>query len=101
MPKINVEKPFPFSPDGKSVVEVEAGEQHVSERCAEVAVEHLKVATLSDNQDSDPPEDPDPEKGPEAEPATDETPAPGEAPASEPAAEPEKPAGKKTRTDKR
>lgn len=46
MPKINVEKPFPFSPDGKSVVEVEAGEQDVSDRCAEVAVEHLKVATL-------------------------------------------------------
>lgn len=46
MPKINVEKPFPFSPDGKSVVEVEAGEQEVSERCAEVAVKHLKVATL-------------------------------------------------------
>lgn len=46
MPIIKVEKPFPFSPDGKSVVDVEAGEQEVSERCATVAVEHLKVATL-------------------------------------------------------
>ena len=46
MPKINVEKPFPFSPDGKSVTDVEVGEQEVSDRCAEVAVEHLKVATL-------------------------------------------------------
>lgn len=46
MPKINVKKAFPYSPDGKSVVEIEAGEQEVSERCAEVAVEHLKVATL-------------------------------------------------------
>lgn len=46
MPKINVEKAFPFSPDGKSVHEVEVGEQEVSDRCAEVAVEHLKVATL-------------------------------------------------------
>lgn len=46
MPKINVEKAFLFSPDGKSVVEVEAGEQEVSERCAKVAVEHLKVAIL-------------------------------------------------------
>ncbi|RTR01944.1 hypothetical protein [Halomonas nitroreducens] len=45
MPWIKVEKPFPFSPDGKSVVEIEAGEQEVSERCAEVAVEHLEVAT--------------------------------------------------------
>lgn len=44
MPKINVEKPFHFSPDGKSVIEVEAGEQDVSDRCAEVAVDHLKVA---------------------------------------------------------
>lgn len=45
MPMIKVDKPFPFSPDGKSVIEIEAGEQEVSDRCAEVAVDHLKVAT--------------------------------------------------------
>ena len=46
MPKINVQKPFDFAVDGLHVVTIEAGEQDVSERCAEVAVEHLKVATL-------------------------------------------------------
>lgn len=46
MPNIKVIKPFPFSPDGKTVIEIEVGEQVVSDRCALVAVEHLKVATL-------------------------------------------------------
>ena len=46
MPKINVQKPFDFAVDGLHVVTIEVGEQEVSERCAEVAIEHLKVATL-------------------------------------------------------
>lgn len=45
MPIIIVKKPFPFSADGNHVVEVPAGEQEVSERCALVAVEHLGVAS--------------------------------------------------------
>lgn len=45
MPTIIVAKPFQFAVDGNHVVTVEAGEQEVSERCALVAVEHLKVAT--------------------------------------------------------
>lgn len=45
MPIIIVKKPFPFSADGNHVVEVGAGEQDVSERCALVAVEHLGVAS--------------------------------------------------------
>lgn len=44
MPIILVKKPFPFAPDGNQVIEVLAGEQDVSERCALVAVEHLGVA---------------------------------------------------------
>lgn len=47
MPKINVTQAFPFSPDGNTVVQIEVGEQEVSERCAIVAVEQLKVATLA------------------------------------------------------
>lgn len=46
MPKIIVEKPFPFAIDGNQIVEIATGEQEVSDRCALVAVEHLKVATL-------------------------------------------------------
>ena len=46
MPTIQVTKPFPFAEDGNHVVQIENGEQEVSERCALVAVEHLKVATL-------------------------------------------------------
>lgn len=46
MPKINVTQAFPFSPDGNTVVQIEVGEQEVSDRCALVAVEQLKVATL-------------------------------------------------------
>jgi hypothetical protein len=48
MPIILVKKPFPFAPDGNHVVEVKAGEQDVSERCALVAVEHLGVAEYKD-----------------------------------------------------
>lgn len=46
MPRILVTEGFKFAVDGNQVIEVEPGEQDVSERCAEVAVEHLKVATL-------------------------------------------------------
>lgn len=46
MPTIIVHKPFRFAVDGNRVVTVPAGEQEVSERCALVAVEHLKVATI-------------------------------------------------------
>jgi hypothetical protein len=45
MPRILVVAAFKFAVDGNHVIEVEPGEQDVSERCAEVAVEHLKVAT--------------------------------------------------------
>ncbi|WP_327440270.1 HeH/LEM domain-containing protein [Pseudomonas donghuensis] len=48
MQSILVKKPFPFSPDGNQVVEVQTGEQDVSDRCALVAVEHLGVATYLD-----------------------------------------------------
>ncbi|UQS91715.1 HeH/LEM domain-containing protein [Pseudomonas chlororaphis subsp. piscium] len=48
MPIFLVKKPFLFAPDGNHVVEVEAGEQDVSERCALVAVEHLGVAEYLD-----------------------------------------------------
>lgn len=53
MPKIIVHKPFSFAVDGNHVIQIEAGEQEVSERCALVAVEHLKAASL--------PEEPKPE----------------------------------------
>jgi len=45
MPKIIVKTPFHWSPDGKQVLEIPAGEQDVPERCATVAVDQLKVAT--------------------------------------------------------
>ncbi|MNJ39956.1 HeH/LEM domain protein [compost metagenome] len=48
MPSIFVKKPFPFAVDGNQVVEIHAGEQDVSDRCALVAVEHLGVATYLD-----------------------------------------------------
>lgn len=44
MKKILVNQAFQFSPDGNSVVTIEAGVQEVTERCAVVAIEHLKVA---------------------------------------------------------
>lgn len=50
MPIISVKKPFPFAVDGNQVVEIQAGEQEVSERCALVAVEHLGVAEYLDRQ---------------------------------------------------
>ncbi|MBV7571808.1 hypothetical protein KW846_03760 [Pseudomonas sp. PDM32] len=50
MPIIFVNKPFPFAVDGNQVVEIQAGEQEVSERCALVAVEHLGVAEYLDRQ---------------------------------------------------
>ena len=46
MPTILVTKPFPFAEDGNHVIQIEIGEQEVSERCALVAVDHLKIATL-------------------------------------------------------
>lgn len=46
MKKILVTKAFKYSPDGNMVVLIESGEQEVSEDCAAVAVEQLKVATL-------------------------------------------------------
>ncbi|OOV95826.1 hypothetical protein MF6394_22700 [Pseudomonas sp. MF6394] len=52
MPIIIVKKPFPFSADGNHVVEVPAGEQEVSERCALVAVEHLGVASYTNQLDA-------------------------------------------------
>ena len=48
MPTINVTKPFPFAVDGNEVIQIEVGEQEVSDRLALVAVEHLAHATLLD-----------------------------------------------------
>lgn len=48
MPRILVIDAFKFAVDGNHVIEVAPGEQEVSERCAEVAVEHLKVASRLD-----------------------------------------------------
>ncbi len=50
MPSIFVKKPFPFAVDGNQVVEVQVGEQDVSERCALVAVDHLGVAEYLDQK---------------------------------------------------
>lgn len=50
MPIISVKKAFPFAVDGNKVVEIHAGEQDVSARCALVAVEHLGVAEYLDRQ---------------------------------------------------
>lgn len=47
MKVIKVEKPFLHSVDGNTVQEYGVGEQVVSDRCALVAVEHLKVAKLT------------------------------------------------------
>lgn len=54
MPIISVKKAFPFAVDGNQVVEIQVGEQDVSDRCALVAVEHLGVAEYLDG--SGPPE---------------------------------------------
>ena len=48
MPRILVTAAFKFAVDGLHVIEVEPGEQDVSERCAEVAVDHLQVASRLD-----------------------------------------------------
>lgn len=48
MPRILVTAGFKFAVDGLHVIEVAPGEQEVSERCAEVAVDHLKVASRLD-----------------------------------------------------
>lgn len=50
MPKILVTTAFPFAVDGNEVVQIEEGEQDVSDRCALVAVEHLGFATLFDDE---------------------------------------------------
>jgi hypothetical protein len=47
MPKILVNKPFPFAVDGNHVIQIETGEQEVSDRCAIVAVDHLKFASFA------------------------------------------------------
>ncbi|NBF13085.1 HeH/LEM domain-containing protein [Pseudomonas sp. Fl4BN1] len=52
MPIILVKKPFPFAVDGNQVIEIPAGEQDVSERCALVAVEHLGVASYPSQLDT-------------------------------------------------
>lgn len=52
MPTILVKKPFPFAVDGNHVVQIETGEQEVSDRCALVAVEHLNVAAYLEAQES-------------------------------------------------
>ena len=53
MPIIIVNKAFLFAEGGNHVAEVETGEQEVSERCALVAVEHLKVATWPAAKDAE------------------------------------------------
>lgn len=45
MPKILVTQAFPFAVGGNDVVQIDAGEQDVSDRCALVAVDHLGLAT--------------------------------------------------------
>ncbi|KAF4558194.1 MULTISPECIES: HeH/LEM domain-containing protein [unclassified Pseudomonas] len=50
MPIISVKKAFPFAVDGNQVVEIQVGEQDVSDRCAVVAVDHLGVAEYLDQK---------------------------------------------------
>ncbi|MCO1622239.1 HeH/LEM domain-containing protein [Pseudomonas putida] len=50
MPIISVKKAFPFAVDGNQVVEIQLGEQEVSDRCALVAVDHLGVAEYLDHR---------------------------------------------------
>ena len=52
MPIIFVKKAFPFAVDGNQVIEILAGEQEVSDRCALVAVEHLGVASYPNQLDA-------------------------------------------------
>jgi len=44
MPIIDVKKVFQFAEGGNQVLELQPGKQEVSDRCALVAVEHLRVA---------------------------------------------------------
>ncbi len=53
MVKITVEQPFKWALDGNQIVQIEAGAQEVPERCAIVAVEHLKVARLAGEESAD------------------------------------------------
>lgn len=53
MQTIIVDKAFLFAEGGNHVTEIETGEQEVSERCALVAVEHLKVATWPAAKDAE------------------------------------------------
>jgi hypothetical protein len=55
MHTIIVSKPFLFAENGNHVIEIETGEQQVSERCALVAVDHLKVAALPGSEPGDEP----------------------------------------------
>lgn len=48
MPRILVTAAFKFAVDGLHVIDIEPGEQDVSERCAKVAVDHLQVASRLD-----------------------------------------------------
>lgn len=48
MPVISVETSFKFAEGGNEVIEIQVGEQEVSDRCALVAVEHLGVAAYLD-----------------------------------------------------
>lgn len=48
MKVIIVEAPFSHAENGIDVIDYKTGEQIVSDRCAEVAVKHLKVAKDSD-----------------------------------------------------
>ncbi|MFG0924204.1 HeH/LEM domain-containing protein [Pseudomonas sp. CJQ_8] len=52
MPIISVEASFKFAEGGNEVIEIQVGEQDVSDRCALVAVEHLGVATYLDGSGS-------------------------------------------------
>jgi len=47
MPTITVTTPFRFAVDGNRIITVPTGEQEVSDRCALVAIEHLKVAKFA------------------------------------------------------
>lgn len=46
MPVINVIKEFKYSEDGNHVVIISIGKQDVSDKCADIAVNQLKVAEI-------------------------------------------------------
>lgn len=58
MKLINVEKAFRHSDDGNTVNEYAIGEQTVSDRCAHVAVNSLKVAKWVESKEDQPAEQP-------------------------------------------